>query len=333
MEKAMQWLPNFRQESPGFGLDALCGVRPWKRMFKGCLPAGALDEAIGLSSAYFFLICGPAGIGKQTICTALAGDLCERGYTYIRIPGIALAGESDNEACANIRSFFDEIEAGVGENAAGYYIWIDSMESLCGFKRAGWLLAQQMQRLEDNEIPCVIAATIKDGREASAEVKKMMTICQLEVPESVDRRTYLENYFESMAVDENLSIGQMTEMTEGFSYAQLAKTVTVTKMLVKEKEMAEAIDPSDYASDIEMGRVEVDADMFEAAVRVAGTTFPETPPAASSALPADLSAVLAALAGSGLGGSAVGGAVRGGHTKKEDPKGFVSSFRSMNVDD
>ena len=28
---------------------------------------------------------------------------------------------------------------------------------------------------------------------------------------------YLENYFESMAVDENLSVAQMTEMTEGFS--------------------------------------------------------------------------------------------------------------------
>ncbi|HIT05558.1 MAG TPA: ATP-binding protein [Candidatus Scybalocola faecipullorum] len=333
MEKAMQWLPNFRLESPGFGLDALCGVRPWKRMFKGCLPAGELDGALGLSSAYFFLICGPAGIGKQTICTALAGDLCERGYMFVHIPGIALAGESDNEACANIRSFFDEIEAGIGQNAAGYYIWIDSMESLCGFKRAGWLLAQQMQRLEDSDIPCVIAATIKDGREAPAEVKKMMTICQLEVPESVDRRTYLENYFESMAVDENLSVAQMTQMTEGFSYAQLAKTVTATKMLLKEKEMAQAIDPSDYASDIEMGRVEVDADMFGEAVRVAGTTFPEISAAASSPPSADISAIMAALAGSGLGGAAMGGAARGGHTKKEDPKGFVSSFRSMNVDD
>ena len=173
------------------------------------------------------------------------------------------------------------------------------------FKRAGWLLAQQMQRLEDNDIPCVIAATIKDGGEAPAEVKKMMTICQLEVPESVDRRTYLENYFESMAVDENLSVAQMTEMTEGFSYAQLAKTVTVTKMLVKEKEMADAIDPSEYASDIEMGRVEVDADMFKEAVHVAGTVFSETPAAASPALPADMSAVLAALAG-GIGVSSSG---------------------------
>lgn len=261
-----QWYENYRVLPPGFNLDGLCGCAYWKALFKSCIPDPVLDPYFGVGGFHSFLLHGPCGNGKLTLSLALASELCDAGYVFVRIPGLILAGTSQVEACGNIQELFNGILSGaMAENAAGCYLLVEDVLPLCNDGLTARTLADAISSVEDWELPVVIAATVEDMVQVPMFLRKVFMTCAIGLPGTSERRAFLENVFEDrIPRSSKLKYKDMADMTEGFNYERLTKLSALAGMLMKQHaQQLYGKNPERIIHTLEQGQLFMTKEMFE----------------------------------------------------------------------
>ena len=351
----MNWYENYRALPPGFKLDRLCGCEYWKLMFKSCIPDPVLDSCFGVGSFHSFLLHGPSGNGKLTLALALAKELYDAGYIFLRIPGLDLAGASKEEACKNIRELFDSILSGaMAENAAGCYLLVEEIQPLCKDALTARNFADAVVAAEDWELPVIVASTVEDFPQVPTYVRKVFVTCAIGLPDESDRRTFLENIFEDrIPRSSKLKYKDMTDLTEGFNYDQLTKLSALAGMLMKQHaQQLYGGDSKRILQALEQEQLFMTKDMFESMVghlSSAGSGGNQVAGQYSTAMNG-LSAIpyqgFSYGGGIGNGNGLLGGGTTGGSDyvsglprdvtdalqELEAPKDFMSAFEDMDED-
>lgn len=256
------------KEMPKHGFDDVSGMEDIKELLLNHISASGwsrLDEILGITPFQAFFFYGLPGTGKTFIIEAFAHEMMKRGFKFIRLLGgdihaslvgvaektveIAFQEAIDNEPCV---IFIDEIE-GVCVNRAMNNVEGHEKRLTVAFLEAFNLLKESGKRvifLGATNYPSMVDGAMLDRIE----------LVKIPLPELETRINFFERTFNVLKTSDDLSIEEMAELTDGYSFRDLDRLVETIAINIK------CIAMDVYAVTKEDGELDIEA-TSEAAVK------------------------------------------------------------------
>lgn len=186
-------------------------------------------EEIGVEIASGILLHGPPGTGKTMVAKAVANAL---EVPYARVSAAELGSEYVNVGAQNIEKLFVE-----ARQCQPCVVFIDELDALAQSRGSGReqsdgsrqminQLLIELEAIEDTRV-CVIGATnlIEDIDGAIRRSGRFDRKIRIGAPDKEDRREIFELHLDEKKIDGLVDPGQLADVTEGFSGADIEAVV------------------------------------------------------------------------------------------------------------
>jgi len=220
-------------ETPNIGWNDIGGLEKVKQSLKEAveLPIKSPESfrRLGIRPPRGILLYGPPGAGKTLLAKAVAKE-SEANFIYIKGPSLLSmwVGKSEEgvrkvfERARQVSPcvvFFDEIDSLASRR--GMDVGTRVMESVLN------QLLAEMDGLEDMKGITVIGATNRPDMLDPALLRpgRFDRIILVDVPDEESRKKILEVHLKNTPLDKNVSIGNLTKMTDGFVGADIEALV------------------------------------------------------------------------------------------------------------
>jgi len=188
-------------------------------------------EALGVSPTNGVLLQGPPGTGKTYISKALAGEL---GYRYAEVKSSDLLNRYVGETGKAVDALFDQIR-----NNEPCIVFIDEIEAIASnrqdlggeggdkaYEQAISEILQGLDSLQDSDAVVVAATNLMDEIDgAILRSGRFDEKIEVPPPDGQARREILQIHLRDRETEGSFNWEMLAEETEGFSAADLAKTV------------------------------------------------------------------------------------------------------------
>ncbi len=182
-------------------------------------------QQLGIAPPHGVLLHGPSGVGKTLIAKALQGEI-DAGF--IEILGPELIGRHLAQAPAKLKELFEEAQIN-----APSIIFIDELDSLAPkkkdliydtiMKNTVSELIHLMDNSHNNQI--IIVGTTNNIDEVEPALRRsgrFDTEIKIDIPISKERLEILQIITKNMALHENVNLRSLTDLTNGFTGADLS---------------------------------------------------------------------------------------------------------------
>lgn len=253
---AVLQMDDYKKEVGELSFEDLYGLEYEKMILSSLQSFEGMDELLMLPNTRLFLFTGPSGYGKHTLAHAFAVELSEMDYEFFSVDGELLA-EEENAAeilSALFRQMLIETnpEDEEGNQIAHRkcYLLLEHLDKLCEDRKACTILSRIFSVLNDEyqEYCChdlVIAATAADLGDIPEQIRVHLQVMELQPPKEMERQEYFEyeltlkvevdgETYEFIPVAADDPEMYLSQLTNGFSYAELRKVAMLIKMYYKQ---------------------------------------------------------------------------------------------------
>lgn len=234
------------QKQPNHGFDDIVGMDDLKATIKSEILNNigwdSTDELLHILKSKSFLFYGPFGTGKTFFIEAIAKELMEKGFKFIKLSGsdvhdsyvgvgekkvnTAIREAVDNAPCV---LFFDEIDnmcARIDGNTEGHE------------KRLSIAFRESYDMIVNSNKPIVfLAATNYPDRIDSAMLSRIKEYILVPLPSEEVRYKYFDDFLKKTKIkcSDDISVEDMVDATDNYSFRDLQKVTDGLKSLVKKK--------------------------------------------------------------------------------------------------
>ncbi len=183
-----------------------------------------LFQQLGITPPHGVLLHGPSGVGKTLIGRAIKGEIDAH---FVEILGPELIGRHLAQAPVKLKEIFEEAELN-----APAVIFIDELDALAPkkkdliydtiMKNTVSELIHLMDNTQNNQV--IILATTNNIEEIEPALRRsgrFDTEIKVTVPTSKEQLEILQIIAKNMALDENINLKSLTELTNGFTGSDL----------------------------------------------------------------------------------------------------------------
>lgn len=243
----------FKRPLPEITFDDIIGNEFWKNVCRTCILKETASEFFAMPDTLGFLLCGVHGTGKTTFAQAFAGEMAAVGYEFISLTCDDLKKEE-------MDSFFEFLSSG-----EKYVVLIDGKIKKKSINKK---LIQIFSRLEEKNAPVILVLTALYQEDFYPEWKSKCMLCQFELPNEMERRTYFDASFdEVMTLESGFTYLDMAKLTEGFDYLQLFECITFSKVKLLEFIMQNYLELSEAVVLLTRKEEALTKSLFEEAIK------------------------------------------------------------------
>ena len=199
-------------------------------------------DAVSYSQTYIFT--GRPGCGSNEILDAYAVSAVFSGYTVFRISMIQLMGEDQNATISSINELMDDIEdryiKSDTEDLVFLFLLVEDIWLLNDDTKAARMFFSRLRKLKAGFIKSqngqVIIAACYDGKtEEMPDIFRIDAhIIPLDTQDRLTRERYFKNCLEKLLENQDkITLGQLVDMTEGFSLGELQMVVEKLSMYIR----------------------------------------------------------------------------------------------------
>ena len=242
----------FKRPSPEITFDDIIGNEFWKNVCRTCILKETASEFFAMPDTLGFLFCGEHGTGKTTFVQAFAGEMASLGYEFLSLTPSDLKKEEMDSFSSLLSS---------GEK---YFVLIDGKIKKKSINKK---LLQIFSKLEEENLPVIFVLTAIFQEDFYTEWKSKCTLCQFELPNELERKTYFETSFnEVIALKEGFTYLEMAKLTAGFDYLQLFECITFSKVKLLEFIMQNYLELSEAVVLLTRKEEPLTKELFEEAI-------------------------------------------------------------------
>ena len=184
-----------------------------------------LFAQLGISSPHGVLIHGPSGVGKTLLGQAIQGEIDTH---FIELSGPELIGKYLAQAPAKLKEIFEEADL-----TAPAIIFIDELESLAPKKKDLMFdtimkntvseLVHLMDNTKNSQIIVIgVTNNIEEIEPSLRRSGRFDTEIKIELPNGKERLEIFQIITKNMALNENINLKILAELTNGFTGADIS---------------------------------------------------------------------------------------------------------------
>lgn len=264
------WYTELLQSPPNDSLKKLKMDTYWTRLMKSAIPVPELDGMLGITKSNSFLFCGPAGSGKHSLAKAMAGTLCQLGYSYLHA-----SGEDFNEDLhQRVQTIFQQISP-----ETPLFFLCENVEQCKDAELLSAGLGQLAQVSKQQNLPFVMIVISLQEEELPDELQRNLYLCRFTAPDLDERTAFYEAALGSrFPLQQGLKPRDLAVASEGLQLRQLVQSLRLMQFGLKEQALVKYKNHFSMAEDaIRSKELAVDMTMFRSIVTHLKT--PEKTPA------------------------------------------------------
>eukprot|EP00922_Rhytidocystis_sp_ex-Travisia-forbesii_P041134 GHVS01061387.1.p1 GENE.GHVS01061387.1~~GHVS01061387.1.p1 ORF type:complete len:757 (+),score=145.70 GHVS01061387.1:190-2460(+) len=222
-----------------------------------------LYRRLGLGTPAGVLLYGPPGCGKTLLAKAVAN---ESGANFISVKGPELLNKYVGESEKAVRELFQRARV-----SSPCIIFFDELDSLCSKRSAEGTqsaervvnqLLTEMDGVEERKNVFVVAATNRPDIIDPAMLRpgRLDRLLYVPLPDKEERLDILRTLCRGKPLDEDVDMSRLSEMTEGYTGADLAAVLREATMAALERcvdtvngEPANSVNTSDWSEPTPQG--------------------------------------------------------------------------------
>ena len=232
------------QEKPKHGFDDIVGMEDLKEIIQSEILDNigweGTDKLLRISSLKSFLFYGPFGTGKSFFIEAIAKELMDRGFKFIKLTGSDVHDSYVGVGEKKVKTAFLE-----AVDNAPCVIYFDEFENMCvrrdgnaegHEKRLTVSFMESYNIIVNADKPVVfLAATNYPDKIESAMLSRILTYVLVPLPSEEVRCKYFNDFFKKTEIkcSDDINADIMADVTDNYSFRDLKKLTDGIKQSIK----------------------------------------------------------------------------------------------------
>ena len=232
------------QEKPNHGFDDIVGMEDLKEIIKSEILDNigweGTDKLLRISNLKSFLFYGPFGTGKSFFIEAIAKELMDRGFKFIKLTGSDVHDSYVGVGEKKVKTAFLE-----AVDNAPCVIYFDEFENMCvrrdgnaegHEKRLTVSFMESYNIIVNADKPVVfLAATNYPDKIESAMLSRILTYVLVPLPSEEVRCKYFNDFFKKTEIkcSDDINADIMADVTDNYSFRDLKKLTDGIKQSIK----------------------------------------------------------------------------------------------------
>ncbi len=225
-------IESWYKAQPAKGFESVSGMQELKeRLMEVADNVGwtKTDEALGTSPVKTLFFYGPPGTGKSYIINAFAHELMDQGYKFLKLVGGDIHASLVGVAEKIVKIAFQE-----AVDNAPCILFIDEFDDVCldrslpgvegHEKRLTVAFLQAYDALLAAQAPVILIGATNHPMKVDEAMLSRIVLMRMPLPDKPMRLEYFGDKF-SLYTLEGLTIDDMAEMTDNYSFRDLSKVL------------------------------------------------------------------------------------------------------------
>lgn len=218
------------KEKPTNTFDEIVGMDEVRKQLEGKIELNRYDQTrscLKLEPMTSFVFYGPPGTGKTSVIKAFVHEVMEEeSFKYLHLEGNDIKDKLVGVAEKRVSIAFKEAI----DNAPSI-LFIDELDNLCADRGKQGVANHQKSltvsfmeaynRLQDSGKQVMFLGATNNPEDLDAAVLDRVNLVSVPLPKKEVRENYFARKFQNIHLAEDLTIDQMAEETDGFSFRDL----------------------------------------------------------------------------------------------------------------
>lgn len=233
----------YQKEKPNHSLDDVVGMEEMKRIIREELLDNIgwnkTDAYLKIPNLKSFLLYGPFGTGKSYFIEAVARDLMDKGFKFIKLSGSDVHDSFVGVGEKVVRAAFQE-----AVDNAPCILYMDEFENMCSDradskegheKRLSVAFMESYNILVGCDKPVIfLAATNYPDKIEKAMISRIMTFVKVPLPSEEVRVNYFQKKLQSLIhFGEDVDAEYMADATDNYCFRDLDKIAVKSYQRIK----------------------------------------------------------------------------------------------------